>query len=67
MDIPQNVAQVIGNAARRVAVAKAMIERARTWEEKRALEIELEAAEREMQDAAMRVNRGLERNVSPAA
>ena len=60
-DINPDVARRVSDAARHLNSVKARMERAATWEERRLLQIELEAAEAEMQDAAMNINRGLDR------
>ena len=54
--IDPDVSRKIADAARRVTIAKAMLERAKTFDERKVLQGELDAAEREMQDAAMLVN-----------
>lgn len=60
-DIDPQIGQRIANAARAVSIIKSQLERARNWEETQALQAQLDQAEREMNDAAMQVNRGLSR------
>ena len=66
MDIDPDISRKISDAARRVQIAKGMMERARTFEERKLLAVELDAAEAEMTNAAMLVNRGLSR-AAPSA
>ncbi len=69
-EIDQQIAQRISNCARAVNIAKSTLERAKTFEDRISAQRELEAREREMQDAAMAVNRGISRpgpNASPAS
>lgn len=65
-EIDPDVARKVSDAARRVTIAKAMVERAKTFEERKMLQIELDAAESEMQNVAMLVNRGVSR-AAPSA
>ena len=66
MELDPNIGRRISDAARHISSVKTRMERARTFEEHKLLQVELEAAEREMQDAAMAINRGLDRNVQTA-
>ena len=66
MELDPNISRKIADAARRVQIAKSQLERARTFEERKMLANELEAAEAEMANAAMLVNRGLSR-AAPSA
>ena len=59
--IEQSVARRISECARAVEIAKAHMEAQRDPQARLAAQRELDAREREMQDAAMAVNRGLSR------
>ena len=48
-------------STRAVTIAKSQMERARTFDERLMLQKALDRAEREMNEAAMQVNRGLDR------
>lgn len=60
-DIDQATSQRIANAARAVNIAKATMERARTFDERLQCQRALDAAEAEMIAASMQVNRGISR------
>ena len=59
--IDPGIARRIADCARAVTIAKSQMESARTFDERLMLQKALERAEREMNEAAMQVNRGLDR------
>ena len=65
-DIPQQLQRRISDAARAVSIAKTQLERARTFEERLALQAAFDRAEREMNATAMEVNRGISRVPPPS-
>ena len=65
-DIDPQSSMRIANAARAVHIARATLERAKSFEERQAAQRELDAREKEMIEAAMLVNRGISR-VAPSA
>lgn len=65
MQIDHSIGQRIAGAARALSIARAAMENAKGFEERKALQANFERAEREMIEASMLVNRGLNRVAPP--